>query len=86
MGGTHGSNLSILPQCIALGRPPSINLAHIDCELPTDEDADVADNGDTMQGCKSHSLWICLYSFTRNLPNRLALQDAILARYLLPHC
>ncbi|TFY61117.1 hypothetical protein EVJ58_g4707 [Rhodofomes roseus] len=36
--------------CIALGRPPSINLAHIDCELPNDEDADVADNGDTMQG------------------------------------
>ncbi|KAH9926912.1 fungal-specific transcription factor domain-containing protein [Fomitopsis serialis] len=39
-----------LIHCIALGRPPSINLAHIDCELPTDEDAAVADNGDTMQG------------------------------------
>ncbi|KAH9839731.1 fungal-specific transcription factor domain-containing protein [Rhodofomes roseus] len=39
-----------LIHCIALGRPPSINLAHIDCELPNDEDADVADNGDTMQG------------------------------------
>ncbi|PCH44570.1 hypothetical protein WOLCODRAFT_26859 [Wolfiporia cocos MD-104 SS10] len=36
--------------CIALGRPPSMNLNHIDCELPVDDEQGVTENGDTMQG------------------------------------
>ncbi|KZT69218.1 hypothetical protein DAEQUDRAFT_669927 [Daedalea quercina L-15889] len=61
-----------LIHCIALGRPPSINLAHIDCELPTDEDADVADNGDTMQG-----YWHFKMIFSRDIYSPIA--EAMLA-------
>ncbi|CCM02639.1 uncharacterized protein FIBRA_04743 [Fibroporia radiculosa] len=36
--------------CIALGRPPSMTLSQIDCEFPCDDEEEVAENGDTMQG------------------------------------
>lgn len=36
--------------CIALGRPPSISPAHIDCELPIDDEESVSETGETLQG------------------------------------
>ncbi|KZT00577.1 uncharacterized protein LAESUDRAFT_732177 [Laetiporus sulphureus 93-53] len=39
-----------LVHCIALGRPPSVNLAHADCELPEDDEDCVAENGEKMSG------------------------------------
>ncbi|KAI0923665.1 hypothetical protein AcW1_006560 [Taiwanofungus camphoratus] len=39
-----------LIHCMALGRPPAVQLAHVDCEIPTDEEKSVGENGDPMQG------------------------------------
>ncbi|EMD39103.1 hypothetical protein CERSUDRAFT_112795 [Gelatoporia subvermispora B] len=36
--------------CLALGRPPAVSLSQIDCQLPTDEEQSVSENGDVMQG------------------------------------
>ncbi|GJE93221.1 fungal specific transcription factor domain-containing protein [Phanerochaete sordida] len=36
--------------CLALGRPPSIALKHIDCEIPTDEESSVGENGHVFPG------------------------------------
>ena len=37
---------------MALGRPPSVALSHIDCEPPNDEESSVGENGDVFHGCK----------------------------------
>ncbi|EKM50097.1 uncharacterized protein PHACADRAFT_264633 [Phanerochaete carnosa HHB-10118-sp] len=36
--------------CLALGRPPSIALKHVDCEIPTDEESSVGENGHVFPG------------------------------------
>ncbi|KAJ3528129.1 hypothetical protein NM688_g8035 [Phlebia brevispora] len=36
--------------CLALGRPPSVALTHIDCEPPNDEESTVGENGDVFHG------------------------------------
>ncbi|KIP01519.1 hypothetical protein PHLGIDRAFT_32525 [Phlebiopsis gigantea 11061_1 CR5-6] len=36
--------------CLALGRPPSIALKHIDCEIPADEESSIGENGAVFPG------------------------------------
>lgn len=36
---------------MALGRPPAVQLAHIDCETPFDDEQSVGENGNHMHGC-----------------------------------
>ncbi|KAI0924355.1 hypothetical protein AcV7_003079 [Taiwanofungus camphoratus] len=36
--------------CMALGRPPAVQLAHIDCETPFDDEQSVGENGNHMHG------------------------------------
>ncbi|PSS35348.1 hypothetical protein PHLCEN_2v1685 [Hermanssonia centrifuga] len=38
--------------CLALGRPPSVALSHIDCEPPNDDESHVGENGDVFHGCE----------------------------------
>lgn len=38
-------------QCMALGRPPSLTRAYIDCELPSDEEQTLGENGEFISGC-----------------------------------
>lgn len=46
------STLSL--QSGALGRPMSVALNHVDCELPRDDEPSTGENGDAFRGCKSH--------------------------------
>jgi hypothetical protein len=48
----HSQSL-ILCQSLALGRPPSIRLSYVDCELPEDHEATVDKDGKTLVGCAS---------------------------------
>lgn len=32
-----------IQQSVALGRPPSVSLNHVDCQLPTDDESSVTD-------------------------------------------
>ncbi|KAI0766121.1 fungal-specific transcription factor domain-containing protein [Trametes elegans] len=48
--------------CMSLGRPSSLSSNHIDCELPTDEEAGVSDDGTDL-----HGFWAFKHSFTRDI-------------------
>lgn len=40
-----------IQQSVALGRPPSVSLNHVDCQLPTDDES----SGNTLQECRFSS-------------------------------
>ncbi|TBU24176.1 fungal-specific transcription factor domain-containing protein [Dichomitus squalens] len=60
--------------CMSLGRPPALTFSHIDCELPTDEDATV-DDGDG--GSNLRGYWSFKHSFTRDVYTTVV--DGVLA-------
>ncbi|OBZ73747.1 putative transcriptional regulatory protein C1F7.11c [Grifola frondosa] len=48
--------------CMCLGRPPALSLAHIDCELPVDEEESTDDDGNSLRG-----YWSFKHSFARDV-------------------
>ncbi|KAI0367566.1 hypothetical protein BV20DRAFT_970323 [Pilatotrama ljubarskyi] len=48
--------------CMSLGRPPALSFHHIDCELPADDEASIADDGSNLRG-----FWSFKHSFTRDI-------------------
>ncbi|KAH9951098.1 fungal-specific transcription factor domain-containing protein [Amylocystis lapponica] len=51
-----------LIHCIALGRPPTSQASHIDCEIPADEESSIGEDGDPMQG-----FWHFKHEFSREI-------------------
>ncbi|GLB35345.1 putative fungal specific transcription factor [Lyophyllum shimeji] len=51
-----------LSHSLALGRPPAMNLAYIDCDFPTDEEATLSDEGELHGG-----FWQMKYAFARDM-------------------
>lgn len=47
-------------QSLALGRPPSIRISYVDCELPEDDEAILDENGKILVGCAFRVLFILL--------------------------
>ncbi|GBE86700.1 hypothetical protein SCP_0905800 [Sparassis crispa] len=45
--------------CLSLGRPPTQVLAHIDCELPADDEQFVAEDGEVYLGYWQHKFAFC---------------------------
>ncbi|KAJ3574766.1 hypothetical protein NP233_g1545 [Leucocoprinus birnbaumii] len=61
---TYASDVS---HSLALGRPPTIHLSYVDCELPLDEEATL-DN----EGTEQHGFWRMKHIFAKDIFNAVA--------------
>ncbi|KAJ7187840.1 hypothetical protein C8R46DRAFT_879113 [Mycena filopes] len=61
-----------LSHCLAMGRPPAIHLAYVDCEYPEDEECSLTEDGEMRPG-----FWRSKYHFARDI--WMAMAEATLA-------
>lgn len=57
-GRARTRQLTQLPQSFSFGRPPSINLAFVDCEFPKDPQEHIDSEGHHEWGCKYSRLYV----------------------------